>query len=97
MLTSRIGRGVGSIFNQQGGPSSIWDEADPTLHGEAIVALPGRSSEASSKAAKLAELFRPPFDLMTRIPWDDARQRGKTNPNGFWSMCRIIRYLIASH
>ncbi len=37
----------------------------------------GGASEASSKAAKLAELFRPPFELMTRLPWDDARQQGK--------------------
>jgi UBX domain-containing protein 7 len=42
-----------------------------------LAAATGGASEASSKAAKLAELFRPPFDLMARIPWDDARQQGK--------------------
>jgi UBX domain-containing protein 7 len=42
-----------------------------------LAAATGGASEASSKAAKLAELFRPPFELMTRLPWDDARQQGK--------------------
>jgi hypothetical protein len=37
----------------------------------------GGASEANSKAAKLAELFRPPFELMSRLPWDDAREQGK--------------------
>lgn len=37
----------------------------------------GGAAGTSSKAARLAELFRPPFELMTRIPWEDAREQGK--------------------
>jgi hypothetical protein len=76
ITNSYIGGRIG-VFNQQGGPSSIWEEADPSVRRETLAAATGGASEASSKAAKLAELFRPPFELMTRIPWDDARQQGK--------------------
>jgi hypothetical protein len=37
----------------------------------------GGASEHSSKAARLAELFRPPFELMNQISWDAARDKGK--------------------
>jgi UBX domain-containing protein 7 len=47
----------------------------------------GGASEASSKAAKLAELFRPPFEIMARIPWDDARRQGKDESK--WIMVNV--------
>jgi hypothetical protein len=31
----------------------------------------------NSKTARLAELYRPPFELICRLPWDDARDKGK--------------------
>ena len=35
------------------------------------------ASQTSSKAQSLAEMFRPPFDLMSRLRWEDAREHGK--------------------
>jgi len=65
------------VFNQRPVPS-IWDEgADPTTRRQGLAEATGGASEASSKAARLAELFRPPFELMNQIPWDDARDKGK--------------------
>ncbi|KAL3424731.1 UBX domain-containing protein [Phlyctema vagabunda] len=65
------------VFNQRAVPS-IWDEAtDPETRRQGLAAATGGASEASSKNARLAELFRPPFDMMYRGSWDDARDEGK--------------------
>ncbi|KAI9731288.1 MAG: hypothetical protein M1818_007913 [Claussenomyces sp. TS43310] len=66
------------VFNQQSSTSSsIWSESNPEARRAGLAQVTGGASEANSKTAKLAELFRPPFELMSRIPWDDARQQGK--------------------
>lgn len=66
------------VFNQRPVPSSIWDEsAEPSARRQGLAQATGGASEASSKAAKLAELFRPPFDLMHQVPFDVARDEGK--------------------
>lgn len=31
----------------------------------------------TSRTSRLAELFRPPYDLMSRLSWDEAREEGK--------------------
>lgn len=67
-----IGPGV---FNQHPASSSIW-ESGPSSR-EALAASTGGESERSTKAARLAELFRPPFELISRMSWDDARDEGK--------------------
>ncbi|PHH71189.1 hypothetical protein CDD80_5465 [Ophiocordyceps camponoti-rufipedis] len=36
------------------------------------------SAENGSHARRLEDLFRPPYDLMTRAPWDEARTLGKS-------------------
>lgn len=65
------------VFNQRNIPS-IWDEtADPGTRRQAMAEATGGASEASSKAARLAELFRPPFELMRQVPFDIARDSGK--------------------
>lgn len=57
---------------------SIWDEsADPAVRREALARATGGASEASPKNARLAELFRPPFELMHQLSWDAARDKGK--------------------
>jgi hypothetical protein len=57
---------------------SIWDEtADANTRRQGLAEATGGASEASSKAARLAELFRPPFELMRQVPWDVARENGK--------------------
>lgn len=65
------------VFNQYSASSSIWDSSDPAARREGLATATGGASETSSKAAKLAELFRPPFELMSRMSWDDARDTGK--------------------
>jgi len=65
------------VFNQRAVPS-IWDEsADPESQRQGLAAATGGASEQSTKAARLAQLFRPPFELMNQIPWDRAREKGK--------------------
>ncbi|OWP05814.1 hypothetical protein B2J93_932 [Marssonina coronariae] len=65
------------VFNQAPVPS-IWDEAaDPTARREGLAQATGGASESSSKNARLAELFRPPFELMHQLPWDAARDKAK--------------------
>lgn len=72
---SRTGRP--GVFNQR--PTrSIWDEsADEAARRQGLSEATGGASEASSKAAKLAELFRPPFEIMNQLDWDSARDKGK--------------------
>lgn len=64
------------VFNQRAVPS-IWDENDPEARRQGLAAATGGASETSAKSARLAELFRPPFDLMYRGTWDNARDEGK--------------------
>ncbi|KJZ80113.1 hypothetical protein HIM_00827 [Hirsutella minnesotensis 3608] len=72
---------VGSAFLEQmrrrrpppprsGGPfgQRIWADGD---------AAPAASSENGAHARRLEDLFRPPYDLMSRVSWDEARTLGK--------------------
>ncbi|KAL8675325.1 MAG: hypothetical protein Q9168_000282 [Polycauliona sp. 1 TL-2023] len=66
------------IFNQST-TASIWNEessssADPR---DRLSRATAGASDASSKSRTLAEMYRPPFELMSRLPWDQARQQGK--------------------
>ncbi|KAG9229676.1 hypothetical protein BJ875DRAFT_499759 [Amylocarpus encephaloides] len=66
------------VFNQRPVSSSIWDESSNLeTRREGLSRATGGASEASTKTARLAELYRPPFDLMNQIPWDAARDKGK--------------------
>lgn len=40
-------------------------------------AAPAPSTEDGSHARRLEDLFRPPYELMSRVSWDDARTLGK--------------------
>ncbi|KAI5243870.1 hypothetical protein E4T43_04035 [Aureobasidium subglaciale] len=70
------------IFNQV----SVWDDAnnsgiatpsDPEAHRRNLARATGGASEQSSKSTLLAELFRPPTDLMSPLSFQDARDEGK--------------------
>ena len=75
------------VFNQQPVPS-IWDEsADASMRRQGLAQATGGASEASSKAARLAELFRPPIELMHQVPWDTARDKGKEE--GKWILVNV--------
>lgn len=54
---------------------------------EGLSAAAGGASDTSSKTVRLAELFRPPFDLMSRLSWDDARDHGKEHEK--WILVNI--------
>ncbi|KAL1994606.1 hypothetical protein VTN49DRAFT_2076 [Thermomyces lanuginosus] len=44
-------------------------------------------SEASSKSKMLAEMYRPPFDIISRLPWDLAREEGREKEK--WLMVNV--------
>ncbi|KAL1588342.1 hypothetical protein WHR41_03043 [Cladosporium halotolerans] len=67
------------IFNQRD-EASIWSEdnpEDPEAHRRVLSRATGGASDATSKSNLLADLFRPPFDLISPIPISAARDEGK--------------------
>jgi len=67
------------IFNQRDSPS-IWsqeDAQDPEARRQLLSRATGGASEQTAKSNLLADLFRPPFDLISALPWSDARDEGK--------------------
>lgn len=69
------------IFNQRETPS-IWSNDDPNnpeAHRQALSRATGGASDQTAKANHLAELFRPPYDLIAQLSWEDARDEGKEN------------------
>lgn len=71
--TSRPG-----IFNQRNTQTSVWsDTGDSSARRRELATATGGASEQSSKMNMLAELFRPPFEIMFQQPWDKARDLGK--------------------
>jgi hypothetical protein len=66
------------IFNQRTAPSNVWDNtADSSARRRELATATGGASEQSSKMNMLAELFRPPFELMYQGSWEKARDMGK--------------------
>lgn len=68
------------IFNQQPTSSSIWegDNADEETRRRDLSRVTGGASDASSKSSMLAEMFRPPFELISsHRTWDGVRAAGK--------------------
>ncbi|GAB7359286.1 hypothetical protein MBLNU230_g5940t1 [Neophaeotheca triangularis] len=74
-------RAAPGIFNQRPA-SSIWNEDDlnnPEAHRQALSRATGGASEQTSKSNLLADLFRPPFELIANLDWSSARDEGKEN------------------
>jgi len=66
------------IFNQRTTQSNVWDEtADSSARRRELATATGGASEQSSKMSMLAELFRPPFEMMYQGSWEKARDMGK--------------------
>ncbi|KAF1920006.1 hypothetical protein BDU57DRAFT_221 [Ampelomyces quisqualis] len=66
------------IFNQRPTQNNVWDNtADSSARRRELATATGGASEQSSKMSMLAELFRPPFELMYQGTWDKARDMGK--------------------
>lgn len=76
------------IFNQQD-TSSIWtgDDEQEEAHRERLAEATGGASESSSKSNLLAEMYRPPFEIMSRLPWDLAREEGREHEK--WILVNI--------
>jgi hypothetical protein len=76
--TSFLG-GRPGIFNQRTTQTSVWDSAgaDSSARRRELATATGGASESSNKSNMLAELYRPPFELMFQQSWDKARDEGK--------------------
>ncbi|EME80130.1 uncharacterized protein MYCFIDRAFT_155932 [Pseudocercospora fijiensis CIRAD86] len=75
----RRNRAAPGIFNQRGS-ASIWndyDASDPVASRAALSRATGGASDQSAKSNLLADLFRPPVDLITPLSLADARDEGK--------------------
>ncbi|KAL9096200.1 MAG: hypothetical protein Q9165_001723 [Trypethelium subeluteriae] len=70
----RRGAGRPSIFNQQ---PSVWENNEEMPNPRVPIDTTGGSTLPTSKANMLAEMYRPPFDIMSRVSWDAARDEGK--------------------
>lgn len=90
MMARHRRRGAPGIFNQRETPS-IWandDPNNPQVHREVLSRATGGASEQTSKSTLLADLFRPPFDLMSsHVTWASAREDGKENEK--WIMVNV--------
>lgn len=72
-------RAAPGIFNQRE-TSSIWNQDDPSnpeVHRQTLSRATGGASDQTAKSNLLAELFRPPVDLISPLPLADARDQGK--------------------
>lgn len=63
---------------------SIWDDdaaaAGPAGSGPAAPSFAAAAGGApGTRTQRLADLFRPPYDLMNNLPWEDARDTGKVD------------------
>ncbi|KAF1987829.1 hypothetical protein K402DRAFT_392624 [Aulographum hederae CBS 113979] len=83
--------GPAGIFNQRQRDTSsrVWDaeNGDPAERQNALANVTGGASSSSNKSSMLAELFRPPFELMWHQGWDQARDEGKENSK--WLLVNI--------
>ena len=81
MEISRAKRESGrvGIFNQRPVTSSVWesDGIDPNTRRHELARATGGASEVSSKASALAEMYRPPYELISSKSWEGARDEGK--------------------
>lgn len=79
MFANAVIVGRPGIFNQ----NTVWDDPDePGLppqerHRRRLAAATGGESERSSRDRTLADLFSPPFDLISNLSWEDARDEAK--------------------
>lgn len=66
------------IFNQRQTQNNVWDDAaGSSARRNELARATGGASEQSSKMNMLAELFRPPFEMMYQGTWEKARDLGK--------------------
>lgn len=73
--TAPTGRG---IFNQRSS-RSVWDESEVSSaeRHHRLAEATGGASESSSKSTRLAEMFRPPFEIISPLNLEDARAEAR--------------------
>ncbi|OCL06261.1 hypothetical protein AOQ84DRAFT_365976 [Glonium stellatum] len=80
-IAARTRRPAGrpGIFNQRPIQSSVWDNdsSDPNARRRDLSMATAGASDSSQKSNLLAEMYRPPFELMSQLSWDKARDEGK--------------------
>jgi UBX domain-containing protein 7 len=65
------------IFNQQAS-SSVWNNVHDSESERSLLAeSTGGASEQSTKATRLAQMFRPPYEIMSSLSFEDARQEAR--------------------
>ncbi|KAI9890049.1 MAG: hypothetical protein M1814_004565 [Vezdaea aestivalis] len=74
-LAARQNRGRPGIFNQHHAPS-VWSR-DPNSQRAELAQATGGASEISSKASSLAEMYRPPFEIISKLSLEKARDEGR--------------------
>ena len=57
-------QGRPGIFNQR---HSVWDEDSPDSRREGLSRATGGASDPTSKTGRLAEMYRPPFEIMASV------------------------------
>ncbi|PVH97772.1 hypothetical protein DM02DRAFT_66493 [Periconia macrospinosa] len=69
--------------------TSVWENstADSSARRRELATATGGASETSSKNSRLAELFRPPFEIMYQQSWEKARDDGKADEK--WILVNI--------
>ena len=77
--------GARGIFNQHQ-TSDIWHNDQPDTRPSLSEAT-GGASEASARSNMLARLFQPPWELMFKGSWEDARDEGKEHKR--WILINI--------
>ena len=82
------------MFNQQEEDTSIWnDDSDGTRENSRGPSrgpsrrTTGGGSQVSNTYTLLAQMYRPPFDLISPLSWDDARSQGKEDSK--WLLVNI--------
>ncbi|KAK7907994.1 hypothetical protein PG985_015297 [Apiospora marii] len=82
---SRNNRPTQNPFSQ-----SVWDEPSASSAGVPPVPMGSRPSgpaPSTSRSQRLADLFRPPYDIISRYSWDEAREMGKEEKK--WIMVNV--------
>lgn len=79
MMARQRRRAGPGIFNQRDS-SAIWAQDDPNnpeVHRQVLSRATGGASDQTAKSNLLADLFRPPFDLISQLPFSGARDEGR--------------------
>lgn len=57
--------------------STIWDHSEQSSHLGRVANVGRGTSTSSSKSSQLAEMYRPPYESISPLSWDQARNEGK--------------------